>query len=69
MSAVRRPLLESRLEAICQRGCQQVWSVIATLEQGGELPETHDLDAAERDWLLAELSTVMAVYGERCRID
>ena len=69
MSAVQRPLLESRLEAICQRGCQQVRQAIATLEQGGELPETYDLDAAERAWLLAELSTVMAVYGDRCRID
>ena len=69
MAAVQRPLLESRLEAICQRGCQQVRQAIATLEQGGELPETRDLDAAERAWLLAELSTVMAVYGDRCRID
>jgi len=69
LAALRKPLLESRLEAICERGCRQVWDVIATLEQGGDVPETTDLDAGERASLLAELKAVMAVYSERCRVD
>ena len=69
MAAVQKPLLESRLEAICERGCRQVWGVITMLEEGGDVAETEDLDAAGRAWLLAELKTVMAVYGERCRVD
>jgi hypothetical protein len=69
LAALQKPLLESRLEAICERGCRQVWDVIATLERGDNVPETEDLDAAERAWLLAELNAVMTVYAERCRVD
>ncbi|MGB5736775.1 MAG: hypothetical protein WBM40_20280 [Thiohalocapsa sp.] len=66
MAALQKPLLEARLEAICEKGCRYVWDDIATLERGEELPETRDLDKRERSWLLAELKTVMAVYGSRC---
>lgn len=61
--------LEVRIEAICARGCRQVRTDIATLEQGGELPETRGLSAAERGLILNELRQIMAVYGDRCRID
>lgn len=61
--------LEARIEAICARRCQQVRADIATLEQGGELPETRRLSAAERGLILNELRQIMAVYGDRCRID
>jgi hypothetical protein len=60
------PLLEARLEALCQKGCRQVWGYIAALERGALLPETHDLTPGEVRWLLAELKQVMAVYGARC---
>ncbi|HSQ08625.1 MAG TPA: hypothetical protein VLM84_13185 [Chromatiaceae bacterium] len=60
------PLLEARLEAMCQKGCRLVWGDIAALERGDPLPETHDLTPAEVQWLLAELKQVMAVYGARC---
>jgi hypothetical protein len=60
------PLLEARLEALCQKGCRQVWGDIATLERGETLPETRDLTPGEVRWLLAELKQVMAVYGDRC---
>lgn len=69
MTAQQQPLLEVRVETICERGCRQVWDAIDALEQGCELPETADLSRAERAWVLAELKTVMAVYGERCRLD
>lgn len=60
------PLLEARLEAMCQKGCRLVWGDIAALERGDPLPETHDLTPAEVHWLLAELKQVMSVYGARC---
>jgi hypothetical protein len=69
LAAQQKPLLEVRVETICERGCRRVWDAIDTLEQGVDLPETSDLDNAERAWVLAELKAVMAVYGERCRID
>jgi hypothetical protein len=62
------PRLEVRVEQICEHGCRGVWDAIDRLEQGEDLPETADLSRAERDWVLAELKTVMSVYGERCRI-
>ena len=68
MAALQKPLLECRVEAICEKGCRLVREDIATLEGGGDVPETVDLDAAERAWVLAELQAVMAVYGARCRV-
>lgn len=61
--------LDSRVESLCQQGCRQVRQSIATLEQGGELPETGGLTPVERARLLAELKSIMAVYGNACRID
>jgi len=39
------------------------------LDQGGDVPETADLDAAARARLRAELAGIMAVYGARCELD
>jgi hypothetical protein len=64
----RDPLLEARLEALCQKGCRQVWGEIAALERGEALAETRDLTPGEIGWLLAELKQVMAVYGARCSV-
>jgi hypothetical protein len=69
VSAQQKPILEVRVEAICERGCRSVWEAIDALEQGSNLPETLDLTAGERAWVLAELRAVMTVYGERCRLD
>jgi hypothetical protein len=69
MSALQNPVLEVRVEVICERGCRLVREAIDTLEQGQELPETADLSAAERAWVLAELKSIMAVYGDSCRVD
>ena len=68
MASLQKPILEARLESICEKGCRRVWDDIATLERGEELPETQDLGATERSWLLNELKTVMAVYGGRCSV-
>jgi hypothetical protein len=63
------PLLEARLESLCEKGCRRVWADIAALERGDSLPETRDLTPPEVRWLLAELKQVMAVYGARCSAD
>ena len=63
------PLIEARLESLCEKGCRRVWADIAALERGECLPETRDLTPAEVCWLLAELKQVMSVYGARCSAD
>jgi hypothetical protein len=60
--------VDSRIESLCQRGCHEVRQAIATLERGGDLPETQGLTADGRRLLLGELQSVMAVYGNACRI-
>lgn len=69
MESFARLRLESRLEALCEKGCRQVCRDIALLEGGGNLPETRDLSTAEKHWLLAELRQIMAVYQGRCTLD
>ncbi|MCB2263250.1 MAG: hypothetical protein LGR52_09995 [Candidatus Thiosymbion ectosymbiont of Robbea hypermnestra] len=66
MGPFDRYRLEARLDALCEKGCRQVWRDIETLEQSGELPETRGLGQEERRWLLRELRQVMAVYADRC---
>ena len=58
--------LEDRLEALCEKGCRQVWQAIEALEGGEDLPETRGLSAEECRLLLLELKQVMAVYADRC---
>lgn len=60
--------VESLVEALCQQGCDRVRGIIATLERGGDLPEIRDLSQSERHALHAELVSIMAVYGNACRI-
>jgi hypothetical protein len=60
--------LESRLEALCEKGCRRVWQDIDALERGEDLPETRGLSAEERRLLLQELKQVMAVYAGRCSV-
>ncbi|MCG8429100.1 MAG: hypothetical protein MI754_17225 [Chromatiales bacterium] len=56
------------VEVICNKGCQQVRQDIALLEQGVLLPEVSSLEAIERQAVLVELQSIMAVYGDSCRI-
>lgn len=62
-------LVEARLEAICQKGCRQVRSDIASLEAGVQIPESHGLTTQERRRLVTDLKEIMSVYGDTCRID
>lgn len=60
--------VEDCIEAICHKGCRQVWGEIDALERGEELPETQGLDREEKAIVLSELKTIMAVYQDRCGI-
>ncbi len=55
------------VESLCEKGCREVWGVIAALERGEVLPETAPLPEPERRVVLQELKEVMAVYAE-CRV-
>lgn len=68
MQSPNDPHVEACVERLCSKGCRQVRLDIATLESGGDLPETRDLSAAQRSALLEELKQVMAVYGDSCRV-
>ena len=60
--------IETCVEKICNKGCLQVRQDILRLECGKSLPEMADLSGEERLKILSELKTIMAVYGDSCRI-
>ena len=61
--------VEAAIEVLCAQGCRQVRRVIAALESGRDVPEVQSLTPSQRLRLLAELSAIMAVYGDSCRLD
>ena len=54
------------VELLCQRGCRAVTGYITELEAGKDLPETTRLSIREREQVLAELVSIMAVYEGPC---
>lgn len=62
------PKLQQCVESLCGDGCQAVYRHIEHLESGGSLPQTEQLEYAEQQQVLAELKSIMAVYGSSCRI-
>lgn len=60
--------LQACVESICRKGCQSVRTDIEILERDGELAETQGLSAAEKSSVLIELKSIMAVYGDSCRL-
>ncbi|NCA87736.1 MAG: hypothetical protein EOM92_02145 [Gammaproteobacteria bacterium] len=62
------PTLQGIVEAICAKGCRQVWRVLATWERGEFPVEARGLSDADREWVLAELKAIMAVY-DSCQPD
>ncbi len=60
--------IDACIEAICQKGCRQVWGEIEALENGREVPEADGLSREDKAFVLSELKTIMAVYNGRCSI-
>lgn len=52
------------IEVLCQRGCKEVSLVILALERGESMAETQELNEVERQVVLHELKSIMAVYRE-----
>ena len=59
-------LIEQHVETICELGCREVSRVIEDLRAGREREEYRQLDAGQRQQLLAELQGIMAVYEDGC---
>lgn len=53
------------LDTLCNRGCSTVREIIRQLETGNRLSELSELNAKERQHLLLELKSIMAVYDAR----
>lgn len=50
------------LEVLCQSGCDTVNATIEAMENNQPISITHDLNPDERQILLRELKSIMAVY-------
>lgn len=50
------------VETLCGKGCREVTRVIGALEQHGAVAEAAALSADERNAVLRELKSIMAVY-------
>jgi hypothetical protein len=59
------PHLQDYLDRICADGCQAVRVCIRQLEQGETPARTAALSAEDRQRLLIELKSIMAVYDAR----
>jgi hypothetical protein len=62
------PKLQQCVESLCSEGCKAVYRHIEHLENGGSMPQTEALTYEEQQHVLAELKSIMAVYGSNCRI-
>jgi hypothetical protein len=57
--------LQQCVESLCGDGCQAVNGYIEQLERGGSVPQTEILSYEERQELLIELKSIMAVYDAK----
>lgn len=62
---MNREKIDRCVETLSLRGCAKVCEVIRLLEEGTPLSETTELTEDEREAVLNELKSVMAVYAER----
>ena len=60
---------EHCVDRICRLGCRRVSDIIHRLEQGERVAEVAGLSPGERRAVLAELQSIMAVYGGSCRAE
>lgn len=58
--------INSAVETLCARGCQQVTCIIERLEQGEAVEGTEMLSHEELDQVKRELIAIMAVYDKPC---
>jgi len=56
--------VQSRIESICELGCDRVNEIIDTLEAGDSVEEVNGLDKTKQQDVLNELKAIMAVYDD-----
>lgn len=57
--------IEQAVTLICDQGCARIRVLIQHLETGAIIQETIELDETERQTVLAELKSIMAIYDLR----
>jgi len=60
--------VDSCVEALCQKGCRNVWGDIEALESGRQLPESKGLTEDEIQAVILELKSIMSVYEGSCPV-
>ena len=60
--------VDSCVEALCQKGCRNVWGDIKALESGRQLPESKGLTEDEIQAVILELKSIMSVYEGSCPV-
>ena len=58
-------LVESAIEELCSRGCDEVNATIKKLEQDQLVSEVTQLNAEDRTRVLNELKSIMSVYDTK----
>ena len=66
---MRSHTIEDCVEAICNKGCRAVQGDIELLRGGCSIPELDGFTEADRQRVLAELQSIMQVYGDSCGLD
>lgn len=57
--------IEHTIHLIFDQGCVRIRALIQILETGAAIQETTELNEAERQAVLAELKSIMAIYDLR----
>lgn len=62
---MNRKKIDHCVETLSAKGCTEVLETIRLLEEGVSLAEVAELTDNEREAVLHELKSIMAVYAER----
>ena len=52
----------NKIEHLCGLGCSQVNQILVDVQNGKEISELSDFDAADKELIIAELKDIMSVY-------
>jgi hypothetical protein len=58
--------VQACVDRLCEQGCSRVSACILALQNGEELPEVAGMSAVDRQAVLEELMSIMAVYDGSC---
>jgi hypothetical protein len=58
--------VQACVDRLCEQGCSRVNACILALQNGEEIPEIAGMSAVDRQSVLQELMSIMAVYDGSC---